>query len=131
VLQRQLGDRVDEAFTTKAARADRQDDGRPVARADDDVLRLRRAVEEVPRLQLALLSFDEEQAGAGEHQEAFLRVLAVVEAHRLTGLEDVEVDPELPKRPLALEVAVEPERPGVVPPALARVDHEPAVAVGD
>ena len=38
-----------------------QDDRGCVSGADDDVLRSRRAVEEVPRLQRALLTFDDEQ----------------------------------------------------------------------
>jgi hypothetical protein len=57
--------------------------------------------------------------------------LSVVHADRLARLEHADVDSELAKPPLALEVAKEPEVPRVAPAALARVDDEPAVAVGD
>src|ERR1051325_9575433 len=72
----------------------------------------------------------EQQAFAGEHEEVFLLVLAVVHAHRLTGLEDVQVDPELVEPLLALEVAEAAQVPRIPPAALARVDDEPALAVG-
>ena len=55
-------------------------------------------MEEVPRLQLPLLALDDQEALAGQHEEVLLRVLAVVEAHRLPGRQDVEVDPEPRKR---------------------------------
>jgi hypothetical protein len=57
--------------------------------------------------------------------------LAVVQPERLAGLEDVDVDPQLLERPLALEVATDAERPVVAPATRSRIDHEPAVAVGD
>jgi len=55
----------------------------------------------------------------------------VVQADRLPWLEDIDVDPELAEGALALEVAVVAEVAGVAPAALARVQHKPAVAVGD
>jgi hypothetical protein len=54
----------------------------------------------------------------------------VIHAHRLPRLEDVEVDPEIRKTPLALEVAECPEATGVAPADLPGVDDEPALAAG-
>ena len=88
-------------------------------------------MEEVPRAKRALPPLDEQQALAGEHEKVLLRTLAVVQADRLPGLENADVDPELAEGTLSLEVAVVAEVPGVAPAALARVHHEPAVAVGD
>src|SRR5919206_5077115 len=123
-------DRVDEALPS-AAGADGEDDGRPRARADDHVVRPAGAVDEVPGAERQLPALDEQQALAREHEEVLLRPLPVVEADRLAGLEHVQVDPELPEAALALEVAVVAEPAGLAPAALGRVDHEPAVAVGD
>jgi len=58
-------------------------------------------------------------------------VLAVIHGHRLSGLEHVDVDPELLERALALEVAGRAERPVVAPACLCGVEDEPALAVGD
>src|SRR5688572_16523634 len=60
------------------ARADRDHDARPEARADDRVLRPRRAVEEVPLPQRALLAFDDQERLAGDDQEVLLVELPVV-----------------------------------------------------
>jgi hypothetical protein len=87
-------------------------------------------VEEVPRLHTPLFVFDEQQALAGEHEEALLRVLAVIHRHRLTGREHRDVDPDLPERGLALE-ACEGAHLSVEPTRIARVEHEPAFAFGD
>src|SRR3954449_8651855 len=51
--------------TAGTARAHGQHDARRVTGADEDVLRPRRAVHEVPGAQAALLAFDQEQALAG------------------------------------------------------------------
>jgi hypothetical protein len=88
-------------------------------------------VHEVPGAQPPLLALDEQQALAAQDEEVLLRPLAVVEAERLPRFEDVQVQAELPEAALALEVAVEAERAGVVPAALRGVEDEPAVAVGD
>jgi hypothetical protein len=79
VRLRQRLDRVDEA-RAPAASADREHDGRSLARADDDVIRSAGAVEEVPGLEPALLPLDEQQALAGEDEEVLLCPLSVVEA---------------------------------------------------
>ena len=65
------------------------------ARAHERVRRVRRAMEEVPDAQEALLSLDDQQALAAEDEEVLLVGLAVVHRARLAGLEHVEPDPEL------------------------------------
>ena len=52
--------------------AGHQDRARLVAGADEDVLRSRRAMDEVPRPQPPLLTLDEQQALAGENEEVLL-----------------------------------------------------------
>src|SRR4029450_1325423 len=96
---------------------------------NDHVVRAASAVEEVLCPQRPLLPFDEQQALAGEDEEALLGALAVVEADRLPGPEDADVDPQLAEGALPLEVAVTAEVTGVAPATVARVQHEPAVAV--
>src|SRR4051794_18001430 len=105
--------------------------GGAAAGAADQVFRLGGAVPEFPGRQPPLLALDEQQALAREHEEVLLRPLAVVVAERLARLEHVQVQPELPEAAFALEVAVEPEVPRVVPPAVGRVGDEPPVAVRD
>jgi len=43
-----------------------------VARADDDVLRIRRAMHEVPRLKLAFLALDDQDTLTGNDQKRLL-----------------------------------------------------------
>jgi hypothetical protein len=86
-------------------------------------------VKVVPRPERLFLALDDQETRAREHEESLLVVLAVVHRHRLARLKDVEVDPELPERPLALEVAGCAERAIIAPARLARVDDEPALAV--
>src|SRR3954469_16709846 len=94
------------------------------------MIRLRRAVEEVPRGQPALLALDDQEALAREDEEAFLAALAVVQRQGLSGPEHIDVDPEPREAALALEVAVDAELPGVTPADLAGVDDEPSGAPG-
>lgn len=61
----------------------------------NDVLRVRRAVEEVPCAQAPLLAFDEQKALPGEHEKVLLGLLAVVEPVRLAWLHYADPDPEL------------------------------------
>ena len=75
--RRELAARVVQPLVL-ASHADHEDRARPVTRADADVARARRAVEEVPGLQRTLLVLDDQQAGPGEDEEALLGVLAVV-----------------------------------------------------
>ena len=85
---------------------------------------------EVPGPEPPLLALDEQQALAREHEEVLLVVLAVVHACGLAGLQHADIDPDLREPRLALEprvgaeVALPPER-------LARVQHEPALALGN
>ncbi len=72
-----------------------------------------------------------EHALAGQDEKPLLRVLTVVHAHRLTGLENADVDPELREPPLAFEGAVGTEQPFVLPTRLTGVHDEPALTVDD
>ena len=82
-------------------------------------------VEEVPRSEAALLVLDEQQTFAGEHQEVLLRLLGVVEAVRLAGLEDGDSTPSSSNSRLAIELAVDPKS-SLVDSRLRDVDDEPA-----
>ena len=98
---RELGHRVDDTATDPAAPRPHGDDDRgPFAGSDDDVVGAAGTVEVVPRREPALLLLDDQQALAGDHEEAFLGVLAVVPADRLARLEDADVDAELRNRRL-------------------------------
>src|SRR6266550_5591643 len=101
VLDRELVAHVEVPFFGPAlARAGHEDHTGPVTRTDEAVLGVRRAVDEVPRLQVPLLAFDDDQALAGEHEEVLLVRLAVVAAARLSRLEDGDRVPELRERRL-------------------------------
>jgi hypothetical protein len=52
-------------------------------------------VDEAPGSERTLLAVDEQRALAVEHQERPLLALGVVEAVRLAGLQDSDVDPEV------------------------------------
>src|SRR5262249_54716377 len=54
-----------------------------------------RAVDEVPRAEGPLLSFDDQRRLSGEHEEVLLVDLPVVHGHELSGLDHIDVDPEL------------------------------------
>ena len=131
VLIRRLRRNVDEALAAEASGADSNDDRRLVTRADDHVVRLGRAVDEIPGLERALLLLDDQHAPPREDEKSLLRRLAVVEADALSGLQHGDVDPELPKRPLALEVAPPSEALPLAPASVPRVHDEPAVDVRD
>src|SRR5829696_797320 len=70
------------------ARAHREDDARAVARSDDHMLRLGRAVREVPLAQRPLLALDDQQRLAREHEESLRLGFPVVHGVRLARLED-------------------------------------------
>jgi hypothetical protein len=86
-------------------------------------------VEVVPLLQRALLALDDQQALAAENEEALLRVLGVVEALRLAGLEHVQAQAELGEGVVPLEAADRAVPVGVLPVRLACVQDEPAFAL--
>jgi hypothetical protein len=74
------------------------------------------------------LAVDEQRALAGQHEEVLLHALGVVEAVRLAGLEDADVDPELRELGrLVLERAVRAERLRRSPCRVLNVDDEPAL----
>lgn len=79
--------RIDDVIESlpAASPAAGENERRSVSGANDDVGRAAGAVEEVPRRQEPLLALDEQQALAGEHQEALLVPFAVIEAQRLSG----------------------------------------------
>ncbi len=87
-------------------------------------------MDEVPGLQAALLTFDHEHALAGDDEEVLLAGLAVVQA-ALTGGDDLDAEAEL--RPLLppFEVGVLPALLASDPGGVARVEHEPALALGN
>src|SRR6266850_1457167 len=133
VARRELRDWIVQLRVLRS-RAGHEDHARPVAGAQEDVLRPGGTVEEVPRAKKPLLTLDEQPALAGQHEERLLLRLGVVEPVRLAGLEDMESDPELPEPELsALEGAF---RAGRLLLALLRrqplgvpyVHDEPAVA---
>src|SRR5215217_6234085 len=105
VLLRQLGHGVVQRLLRPAG-ADHEDRAGPVARADADVARPGREVDEVPGLQAPLLLLDEQQALAGEHEEVLLHALGVVEAVHLSGVKDVDADPVLLKLPPGLPKSI-------------------------
>src|SRR5438874_2721426 len=97
---------------------------------DDDVLRPRRAVDEIPGHERPLLTLHHEDALASQDEEVLLAGLLVVHRHRHSGRYDVQVDSKVLEPPLALalEAAVRAEL--VVQPAgIARVDDEPATGL--
>jgi hypothetical protein len=67
----------------------------PLPRADQDVRRPGRRVDEVAFAQLVLLVLDDQQRRAAEHQEQLVGVLGVVPRADLTRREDPQAEPEL------------------------------------
>lgn len=78
----------------------------PLAGTDEDVVRPRRAVDEVPCLKATLLTFDHEHALSGNEKKVLLAALAVVHAFPLARHEhmdaEAELSPLLPEAPRAL-----------------------------
>ena len=70
-----------------------EEDARPVAGADEDVLGPVRAVEEIPCTERSLLTLDQQEALAVEDEEALLCLLPVVEPVGLSGLENASLTP--------------------------------------
>jgi hypothetical protein len=77
--------------------------------------------------QATLISLDEQQALAGEHEEVLLGVLAVIHAVRLARLQHLDVDAEVGEADVALADARGAERLVMPPRRLERVDDEPAL----
>ncbi len=87
-------------------------------------------MDEVPGLQAALLTFDHQHALAGDDEEVLLAGLAVVQAV-LTGRENLDSEAELGPLLLPFEVGVLPALLASDPRRVARVEDEPALALGD
>ena len=104
--------------------------GTSPARTDEDVLSPGRAVNEVPGFQSSLLTLDHEYALAGDDEEVLLAALAVVHAP-LTRGHDLDAEAELCPLLLTFEVDVLPALLASNPRCLTRVEHEPALAVGN
>src|SRR6476660_6456139 len=106
VLRRHLVHRIDHLEAARSA-AGHDDDARPLTSSDEDVVCPRRAVDEVPRRQAALLTFDHEHALSGNDKEVFLARLAVVRA-ALAAPENLDAEAELGPLLLPFEVGVLP-----------------------
>ena len=88
-----------------------------------------RAVQVVPLAQRPLLLLDHRDALPGEHEEALLRALGVVERRALARLQHVHVDPEVLERRVGrLERAEHAVALGREAARAAQVEHEPAGA---
>src|SRR6202011_3523335 len=126
--ERQLGAWIDDLLLPGAG-AGHEDDARRVSVADEDVLAVGRAVEEVARRQAALLALDEQQAGAGEDEEVLLVRLPVIQPVRLARLQDAEREAGLRERDgAAFEEAARAEVLVRDPSRVEDVDDEPALA---
>jgi hypothetical protein len=100
------------------------------------VLRLRRAVDEVPLPERALLALDDQEGLAREHEEGLCLRLPVVHRVGLAGLEDGQVDAEHRKERVGHPVVRAGERQALTaragaPARVACVEDEPACAGGD
>jgi hypothetical protein len=84
---------------------------------------------EIPLPERPLLALDDQEPLAGDHEEVLLICLPVVHAHRLPGLENHEVNAELRKVLLLLEVAELAAAVAVAPARLPRVQDEPTFAL--
>ncbi len=84
-------------------------------------------VHEIPRLQRTLLAVDQHQGLSLQHQEVLLRLLAMVAAVGLAGLQHGQADAGLRKPAILFQDAALAERRVGRPLAVLDVDHEPAV----
>ena len=130
VCQRQLVDGItDDASLSPCAHA--EDEARAVARADEDVLRPRGTVDEVPGAQPSLFAFDQEQALTSENEEVLLGILSVVKRARLAGTQDAHAEANLVEAcVLGLEHGIEAATVSLEPRHVARVDDKPTLSGG-
>ena len=89
-----------------------------------------RAVHEVPLPQRALLTFDDQERIAGD-DEVLLVGLPVIHRHRLSRLENLDVDPDLGEVLLAFEIAEGAAAGDVVPARRSGIQDVPAVSARD
>src|SRR5262249_58901477 len=100
-----------------------EDHALAVARADEAVLGPRRAVDEVPGLQVALLALDDQQALPAEDEEVLLVHLAGIAPARLARFEHRDRVAELrERRPPALQDACGAEHVVLPPRGVAYPD---------
>src|SRR5207302_3025159 len=115
-----------------AARTRHEDDARPVAGADEDVLRPRWARDEVAGPERPLLALHDEEAFAREDEEVFLVLLAVVHPAWLARLDHADRVADLGEgRLVALDDAGGAEEVVLHPRGVRDVDDEPAFGRGD
>src|SRR3954451_11840719 len=95
--------------------------------ADDDVIRARRAVEEVPLSQPPLLALDDEKRLARKDEKVLLVGLPVVHRHGLTRPEHANEHPHLRKLSRPLEFATRGHALALEPRRLASVQDKPAL----
>ena len=126
---RDLIDRIDH-LSADLSPSDHDDHAGPVAGADEHVIGPRRTMDEVPRLQAALVAFDDRDALSRDDEEVLLVRLAVVQAVRLPGTQHLDVAAKLRKPWLPFEDRSVAERVASPPHRIAGVEHEPALAVG-
>src|SRR5207244_13433359 len=108
---------------------------RTASRTDDHVRRFRRAMDEVPRAQLSLLAFDDQNCLARNDEEGLLVGLPVVHGHRFARPEHERIDAELFESPLAFEIVADDADGAaavdVTPLGVAHVEDEPSLALRD
>jgi hypothetical protein len=102
---------------------------------DDHVLRVRRAMHEVPRAQVPLLAFDDENCFPRDDEEVLLIGLLVVQGHRFARPEHERIDAELVELAPAFEIVGDDAdgaaAVGVTPLGVAHVEDEPSLAPRD
>ena len=88
---------------------------------------------EIPRVQLALLAFDDQDRFARDDEEVLLIGLPVVHRHWFARPEHERIDAELLELPLAFEIvernADGAAAVGVTPLGVAHVEDEPSLAL--
>ena len=107
------------AVLLELPRARTQEHARPVPGAHEGVLRLGRAVDEVPLLQRALLPLDDQQCLAGEDEEVLLLRLPAVGPGGLSRAHDPDRHAEHREERLGLVLVVARERDAVPLPGLS------------
>jgi dihydrofolate reductase len=111
------------------ARTDCEHDAESASGTDEDVVRIRRAVDEIPLAKRTLFTLDDQKSLARNHEEVLLVGLPVVHRHGLAGPQDEEVEAELGKLGLALELTDRTASFRRAPACLACVEDVPAFPI--
>src|SRR3954451_20571039 len=124
------------AVLLELSRRRREDDARAVAGSDEHVPRLRRAMDEVPLSQRALLPLDDREPLAVQHEEVLLLGFPVVHRVCLAGREHLDRHAEHREERLGLVLVAPRERQAVAtvatePARVMCIQDEPAVARRD